>query len=288
MRILITGNRSYVGINLKRWLSQWPDKYSVDSISLKNDEWKNKDFSKYDVLFHTAAIVHKKEKSEMKDIYYRINRDLTVEVAKKAKKEGVKQFIFMSSMSVYGLDGKIGEEVVITKATRCIPTTLYGKSKLEAENELKKLEDGQFCITIIRAPMVYGPNCPGNYTRLKKLVMKTRVFPMVNNKRSMIFIDNLCEFIRLLIDNRESGLFFPQNKEYVNTSELVRLITKENSKNIYFSRILTYGINLFGKRVSVLNKVFGNLVYDLDLSSYKDFGYYVVDFEKSIELCEKK
>jgi UDP-glucose 4-epimerase len=288
MRILITGNKSYVGMNLKRWLSQWPDKYSVDFVSLRNDEWKIKDFSKYDVLFHVAAIVHKKEELEMEDIYYKINRDLTVEVAKKAKAEGIKQFIFMSSMSVYGLEGKIGEEVVITKDTRCIPTTLYGKSKLEAENKLKKLEDEQFCIAIIRAPMVYGPNCPGNYTRLKKLVMKTRVFPMVNNKRSMIFIDNLCEFIRLLIDNREHGLFFPQNKEYVNTSELVRLITKENSKNIYFSRILTYGINLFGKRVSVLNKVFGNLVYDLDLSSYKDFEYNVADLEKSIKICEKK
>jgi UDP-glucose 4-epimerase len=288
MRILITGKKSYVGINLKKWLAQWPDKYSVDSISLKNDEWKNKDFSKYDVLFHVAAIVHKKEKPEMKNIYYRINRDLAVEVAKKAKEEGVKQFIFMSSMSVYGLDGKIGEDVVITKDTPCNPNTFYGKSKLEAENELKKMEDEHFRIGIIRAPMVYGPNCPGNYTRFKKLVMKTPVFPLINNKRSMVFINNLCEFIRLLIDNQDRGLFFPQNKEYVNTSEMVRLIAKENYKKIYFSRILAFGIKLFKRQVNILNKVFGNLVFDLELSSYKDFEYCVTDFEKSIELCEKK
>ncbi|AZR73932.1 UDP-glucose 4-epimerase [Anoxybacter fermentans] len=288
MRILITGNKSYVGMNLKRWLSQWPDKYSVDSISLRNDEWKNKDFSKYDILFHVAAIVHKKEKSEMEDIYYKINRDLTVEVAKKAKEEGVKQFIFMSSMSVYGLNGKIGEDVVVTKNTQCNPNTFYGKSKLEAENELKKIEDEHFRIVIIRAPMVYGPNCPGNYTRLKKLVMKIPVFPLVNNKRSMIFIDNLSEFIRLLIDNQDRGLFFPQNKEYVNTSELVKLIAKENSKNIYLSRVLAFGIKLFGRRVKVLNKVFGNLVFDLDLSSYEDFKYCVADLKKSLEICEKK
>jgi UDP-glucose 4-epimerase len=288
IKILVTGSKSYVGTSLKKWLGQWPNKYSVDFISLRNDEWKNRDFFEYDVLFHTVAIVHKKEKPEMKGLYYKINRDLTVEVAKKAKKEGVKQFIFMSSMSVYGLNGKIGEAVIITKDTPCNPNTFYGKSKLEAESELKKIEDRQFRVAIIRAPMVYGPNCPGNYTRLKKLVMKTPVFPLINNKRSMIFIDNLCEFIKLLIDNKDHGLLFPQNKGYVNTSELIRLIAKENSKKIYFSRILTYVINFFGKKISVFNKVFGNLVFDLDLSSYRDFKYCVVDLERSVEICEKE
>lgn len=95
--ILITGEKSYIGTSLKKWLSQWPDKYSIDTVSLRNDEWRNRDFSKYDVLFHAVAIVHKKEKSEMEDIYYKVNRDLAVDVAKKAKQEGIKQFIFMST-----------------------------------------------------------------------------------------------------------------------------------------------------------------------------------------------
>lgn len=287
-KILITGEKSYVGTSLKKWLAQWPDKYGVYFISLRNNGWKNKDFSRYDVLFHTVAIVHKKERKGMEDIYYKINRDLTIEVAKKAKKEGVRQFIFMSTMAVYGLDGKIGEDVVITENTPCNPYTFYGKSKLEAESKLRELEDEYFRVAIVRAPMIYGPNCPGNYMRLKKLVMRIPIFPLINNKRSMIFIDNLCEFIRLLIDNQDCGLCFPQNREYINTSELVKLISKENFRNIYFSRILAYGINFFGKRISILNKVFGNLVYDLELSAYKDFEYCVFNLQKSIELCERK
>jgi len=285
--ILITGERSYIGTKLKEWLKRWPDKYNIDTISLKNDEWRNKDFSKYDVLFHAAAIVHKKEKPEMEDIYYKVNRDLTIEVAKKAKREGIKQFIFMSTVSVYGLVGKVCGDVVIAGDTPCSPITFYGKSKLEAENELRKLEDERFRIAIIRAPMVYGPDCPGNYTRLKKLVMKSPVFPLINNKRSMIFIDNLSEFIRLIVDNQDYGLFFPQNREYVNTSDLVKLIAKYNSKNIYLSKELAFVVKLFGKRVPIINKVFGNLIFDLGLSSYRNFEYCIADLERSVEACER-
>jgi len=285
-KILITGANSYIGTSFEKWVLQYPEKYSVDTIDMKEETWREKSFKGYDVVFHVAGIAHVSSNPRMKDLYYKVNRDLTIEAAKKAKAEGVKQFIFMSSMSVYGINGLIGEDIVITRDTPCKPNTLYGRSKLEAEKELKKLEDKHFRIAIIRAPMVYGPNCPGNYTRLKELVIKTPVFPMINNKRSMIFIDNLSEFIRLLIENQEKGLFFPQNKEYVDIVELVRLIAKKNKKNMYFSRSLGFGIKFLGKRISVFKKVFGNLVFDLNLSSYKDFEYNIVDFEKSIECCE--
>lgn len=261
-KILITGKKSYVGTNLKKWLTQWPDKYSVDSISLRNDEWKNKDFSKYDVLFHTAAIVHKKEKREMEDIYYKINRDLTIEVAKKAKEEGVKQFIFMSTMAVYGQEGKIGEEVIITRKTKPSPKTYYGKSKLEAEFELNKLSDDKFSVVILRPPMIYGPNCPGNYAKLKKLALITPVFPMINNRRSMLYIDKLCQYVKEYIDDEVEGVFLLQDDEYVNTSLLVKKIAEENGKKIYLSKSMGWMIKLFGKRVNLINKVFGNLIYD--------------------------
>jgi UDP-glucose 4-epimerase len=288
LRILITGDKSYIGINLKKWLSKWPDKYKIDSITLKDDSWQKIDFSCYDVLFHVAAIVHKKEKHGMMDLYNRINRDLAIKVAEKAKKSGVKQFVFMSSMSVYGLEGKIGEDIIINMETPCKPNTFYGKSKLEAEKELEKFSDETFRVAIVRAPMIYGPDCPGNYSRLRNIVMKVSIFPFIHNQRSMLFIDNLCEFLRLLINNEDSGLFFPQNKEYVSTNNLVNLIAEQHHKKIVFSRFIGIPILFWGKHIGILNKLLGSLTFDMNLSSYRDFEYCVVNLENSVEICENK
>ncbi|PEZ83310.1 MULTISPECIES: NAD-dependent epimerase/dehydratase family protein [Bacillaceae] len=287
MRILVTGEKSYVGINLKKWLSQWHHIYEIDFISLKDEKWKSLDFSVYDVLFHVAALVHKKEQQEMESLYYKVNRDLTVELANKAKKEGIKQFIFMSSISVYGLDGDLNKNVIIDNNTPCVPSSFYGKSKLEAEIQINKLHDENFKIAIVRAPMIYGAHCPGNYSRLRKIALKTPLFPSIVNQRSMIFIDNLSEFIRLLIEGKSEGVFFPQNKEYINTAELVQLIANQNSRKIISLKSLAYGVKLIGKEMRIVNKVFGSLVIDSSLSEHFEFDYCIADLPKSIEICEK-
>lgn len=287
MKILITGNTSYAGRSLEKWLLQWPDKYLIEYISLRNEEWKDKDFSLYDVIFHVAAIVHQKEKPEMEELYYRVNRDLTIALANKAKNAGVKQFIFMSTLSVYGLVGTVGKEVMINKDTPCRPNSFYGKSKLEAEGLLERLQNEDFKVAILRVPMIYGPNCPGNYEQLRRITDKTPIFPSINNNRSMIFIDNLSEFVRLLIDNQDNGLFFPQNLEYINTSYLVALIAKEKHKNIYLSKFLSLGVSLLAIRIKIVNKVFGNLTIDSNLSNYRDYKYCVVDLVESVKRCEK-
>ncbi|MGW8424549.1 NAD-dependent epimerase/dehydratase family protein [Peribacillus simplex] len=286
MNILITGEKSYVGNCLKEWLCKWDGKYKVDSITLKNDCWRDIDFSKYDVLFHVAAVVHKRESPEMEESYYKVNKHLALEVANKAKQSGIKQFIFMSSMSVYGLDGEVGDVLVINKNTPCMPNTLYGKSKLDAELELHKLTDDNFVVTIIRAPMIYGPGCPGNYKKLRKLVLNNMIFPKLSNQRSMIFIDNLTEFIRLIMDNKKNGIFYPQNKEYVDTSVLIKLIAKQNSRKLIFSPVLGVIVKILGKRIKVLKKIYGNLVIDSHLSQ-SDFDYCVFTLEESIKMCEK-
>lgn len=286
-KILITGLNSYVGISLEKWLGKYRDKYSIDLISLRNDLWKEKDFSEYDVLFHVAALVHKKEQSQSEKLYYKINCDLTIELANKAKKAGIKQFIFMSTLSVYGFEGKVGKEVSINRRTQCKPITLYGKSKLKAEVELNKVANDDFNIVIIRAPMIYGKDSPGNYLRLRKLALITPVFPKIQNQRSMIFVDNLSEFIRLIIDNQESGLFFPQNHEYVNTNELVKLIAMEHKKRLFLSNLMGRGVKLLAN-MSTVNKVFGNLVISPELSNYLEFKYCVTDLKESIMKSEKK
>lgn len=261
-KILITGLGSYIGTSLECYLVRDPGKYKVDTIDMMENSWKNKDFSAYDSVFHVAGIVHAKETKKAENLYYTVNRDLAVEVAKKAKVEGVRQFIFMSSMAVYGSVEKIGVEKIITDKTPTNPNSFYGKSKLEAEDRLRQLADTNFKIVILRPPIVYGPNCPGNYARLEKLAMQIPVFPMIENKRSMIHIDKLCHYLKTYIDYEATGLFFPQDDEYVNTSILVQGIAEKNGKKIFLSKSLGWFIKFIGKRIKFINKVFGNLVYE--------------------------
>jgi len=261
-KILITGKNSYVGTSLKKYLSQLPDIYKIDTISLRDGGWKKKDFSCYNVIYHVAAVVHKKEKPEMESLYYKVNRDLPIELATKAKNEGIKQFIFISTMAVYGNDGEIDENIVIGKDTLTNPKTYYGKSKLSAEIELNKLNDDKFKVVILRPPMIYGPNCTGNYSRLEKLALKVPIFPMINNQRSMLHIDRLSKYVKGYIDDEIGGLFLPQDEQYVNTSLLVKKIAKDNDKKMYLSKVLGFIVKLVGKRISLVRKVFGNLVYE--------------------------
>lgn len=277
-RILITGKNSYVGVNFKNWLAQWPENYEVEEVSVRGEEWKKKDFSKFDTVLHVAGIAHIKETKENQSLYYKVNKHLAYEIAKKAKEAGVRQFVFLSSMSVYGIDNGI-----IYKNTPLKPLSAYGKSKLEAEELIKKLQDSTFIVSTIRPPMIYGKGCRGNYPKLARLALKTPFFLNVSNKRSMIYIDNLCEFIKKLIDNHSEGLFFPQNNEYVNTTEMVRLIAEFHEKNILMTKVFNPLLNLL--KVRMLNKVFGDLVYDMKISEYQS-EYRVCGFEKSIALTE--
>ncbi|MED3623921.1 NAD-dependent epimerase/dehydratase family protein [Neobacillus thermocopriae] len=277
-KVLITGKNSYVGTRLMTWLGNFPDRYSIDSISLRDDSWKDKDFSGYDVVVHVAGIAHIKETKENAELYYRVNRDLAYEVAQKAKIECVKQFIFLSSMSVYGK-----ECGVIDKSTPLKPKSNYGKSKLQAEELITTLEDPYFKVAILRPPMIYGKGCKGNYPRLANLAVKIPVFPLIENKRSMIFIDNLCEFIRLIIDDYCAGVFFPQNEDYVCTSEMVKIVAELHGTNIRLTKMFNPLLRIL--RVRTINKVFGDLIYDKQLDEFKN-RYTIYDFKTSISLTE--
>lgn len=279
-KILITGANSYIGSKFKEWVKNYPGEYSVEMMSVRNDSWKNISFADFDVVYHVAGIVHKKEKRKNKDIYYKINRDLTVNIAKKAKKDGVKQFIFLSTMSVYGLD-----EGIIDYKTDLNPKTNYGKSKLQAENLLKKLDSDNFKVIILRPPMVYGKECKGNYRRLSNLARITPIFPDIDNKRSMIYIDHLSELVRLLIENNERGLILIQNKDYVNTSFMVSLISNFYGNKIRFTKL--FNSLLIRLRINTVKKIFGNLVYDKEACKYVD-KYNLYSFRQTIEFTERE
>ena len=282
-RILITGEGSYIGRSFKRYVSSRED-VQVDELDVRGEAWKEKDFSSFDVILHLAAIVHISNPSkEMESVYNQVNTQLPYELAQKAKGEGVKQFIFMSSMSVYG---EVLGDRVITNDTQERPDSFYGKSKLAAEQLLTELESEDFKLAVLRPPMVYGHQAKGNYKRLSKLAQKLPVFPLVKNERSMIYIDNLCEFIRLIVQNQDSGVFYPQNQDYVNTSQLVKEIKRTHGQRVALLPAFNWILKGLSRYVSTLNKLFSDLTYEKEMSSYPQ-SYQVADFRSSIEKTEK-
>ncbi|MFL2133615.1 NAD-dependent epimerase/dehydratase family protein [Desemzia sp. FAM 23990] len=284
-KILITGKNSYVGNQLADWLNKEPEKYTVVKESVRDGKWKEIDFSVFDVVVHVAGIAHQDTKKDQEELYYKVNTNLTIDIATKAKAEGVQQFIFMSSMIVYGGSSRIGETKVITKETTPDPVNFYGNSKLLAENGILPLQSEDFNIAVIRPPMIYGKDSKGNYPILAKFAKISPIFPDIDNQRSMLHIDNLTELIRLIIDDQEKGIFFPQNKEYVKTAEMVKLIAKVNGKKIQLTKLFNPLLNKLGSNLPVVNKVFGNLLYDKELSKYKR-TYTINNLEESIRITE--
>lgn len=284
-RILITGKNSYIGNSFEKWVSDKPEEYKIDKISVRDDSWKETDFSVYNTVLHLAGIAHVSRDPKLEEKYYRVNRDLTIEVAEHAKEQGVKQFIFMSSIIVYG-DSTTSNQV-IDRNTVPRPSNFYGNSKLQAEKGIQSFQDNCFNIVIIRPPMIYGKGSKGNYPKLAKAARKLPVFPDIENQRSMLHIDNLCEFIKLMIDNNEFGLFFPQNKECVKTSEMVKKVGEFYGKNIKLTKVFNPFLKPLIGKVGIANKVFGNLTYDHTLSYY-NYEYCLVDFQESIEATERR
>jgi len=282
-RVLITGKNSYIGSKFLQWVKQNHIAFEVETVSVRDESWKNIKFSHYDTVLHLAGIAHVSTDPKLEDIYYKVNRDLSLEIAKYSKEAGVKQFILMSSIIVYGDSTPAKKQ--IDRNTTPIPSNFYGKSKLQAEEGISLLESDSFKVAIIRPPMVYGKDCKGNFPRLSKIAQKFPIFPDYDNIRSIIHIDNLCEFIKLLIENEDRGLFFPQNKELVKTSQLVKLLAEIHGKNIKFTRIFNPFIKFLVRYIPLFNKVFGNLAYTKEISRYKE-NYQVRDLEESIKLTE--
>lgn len=288
-KILITGEGSYVGTSVERYLHKWGKKYQVNTVDMIDGAWRTKDFSQYDVVYHVAGIAHADTghvSEERKELYYKINTDLVVETAKKAKLDGVKQFIFMSSAIVYGDSAPIGKSKIITKDTIPSPANFYGDSKLQAENGILALQDNNFKVVILRPPMIYGKGSKGNYPVLSKVAKILPVFPYVRNERSMLYIENLCEFVKLIIDNNEQGIFHPQNGEYSDTTELVKMIAEAHGKKIRIVRGFGWALRIMSYMSGLVNKAFGNLSYDMELSEYKE-NYIICGLRDSIERTEE-
>lgn len=292
-KVLITGANSYIGVSFEKYVADhYTSNLSIDTVNMIDGSWRQKDFSVYDIVYHVAGIAHAdvgNVSDKVKSEYYAINTDLAIETAKKAKAEGVKQFVFMSSAIIYGDSAPYGKAKIITRETRPVPANFYGDSKLQADLGIQSLSDANFLTCILRPPMIYGKRSKGNYPILAKIAKKLPVFPDCNNQRSMLYIENLCEFLCQIMLRGESGIFFPQNAEYIRTSQMVKIIAEVCGHKIAVSKAWNWVVKVAaaipGKPRRLANKAFGNLTYDQSISKYW-FEYQIVDLKTSIERTE--
>ena len=291
--VLITGENSYIGTSFEKWVAdKYSEEISISTLDMLDPSWIDKDFSAYDCIFHVAGIAHAgvgNVTEETKKKYYSVNCDLAFETAKKAKSEGIKQFVFMSSAIVYGDSAPFGKKKLITSETNPSPANFYGDSKWQADKKIREIETDSFKVAVLRPPMIYGKGSKGNYPLLAKMAKKLPIFPNVDNERSMLHIDNLCEFLSQIVLREERGIFFPQNAEYIRTSDMVRIIADVAGHKIRVGREWNWAVivasHIPGKISTLTNKAFGNLAYDQSLSDY-DFEYRVVNLRESIEKTE--
>ena len=288
-KILITGANSYIGCSFRQYAMQhYAADFSIDTMDVRGDAWRQKDFKGYDCILHVAGIAHAdvgRVSEKEKEAYYQVNTNLAIAVAEKAKAEGVGQFILMSSMIIYGGAKRI------TKEIEPKPSNFYGDSKWQADQAIRALAAENFAVTVLRPPMVYGKGCKGNYQVIAKYARTAPIFPEVMNERSMLYIENLCEFLCVVIKEQRAGIFFPQNKELVNTCEMVKEIAKVNGHQLctisWLKPFVAIGRKMPGKIGELCQKAFGSSYYELEMSEY-DFEYRVVDFQESVRRTEEK
>lgn len=279
--ILIVGKDSYIGNHISVWLSRYG--YHVDQLDTMTDEWKSYDYSGYDSIVHVAGIVHLPNCNDW-TLYKAVNAEMPVLIATMAREQGVKQYIFLSTMGVYGVEKELRPNVIDRK-TPLNPIGMYGRSKLMAEQGLQNLQNKYFNVVCIRPPSVYGKGCRGGY--IGGFTSMARRLPVVpaaykDVKQSFIYIDNLCEFIRQIIVRNMNGVFCPQDDKTVNANELLKIISESIGKKYIESKALGFCVKLLSFS-SIVKKAYGGVEYSPELSYIEDIDYVVVPFDEGMQ-----
>ena len=251
MKLLLTGSSGFIGSYFQ---SHYSDRYDIETFSFLKDDLKSLDLMRIDTVVHLSALVHQMG-GAAKEEYQRVNVDNTLALAQKAKQSGVKQFIFMSSVKVYGEES----DTPYSEATKCEPMDDYGVSKLEAENQLRELEDENFSVSVLRTPVVYGKGVKANILNLVKLVDKVPVLPFggIENRRSMVYIGNLCDMIDRICESKISGTFLAGDDKPVSTTELIEIIAKVRNR-----KVVLLNIPLFPQLLKTVKPSFYKRLYE--------------------------
>ena len=280
MRVKIIGKDSYIGNHIDQWLCS--KGYTVSQLDVLNEDWREYDYSSYDVIVHVAGIVHHPNCNDW-DLFKRVNADMPISVATMAKEQGVKQYVFLSTMGVYGVDKRLHPNV-IDKNTPLNARSMYGKSKLMAEEGLSNLQDDAFNVVVVRPPSVYGKGCRGGYiTGFARIAQKLPVIPSAYEdvKQSFIYIDNLSELVRLVIEKNLNGVFCPQDDKALSANELLRILSVSMGKRYISSWLLGLGVRLL-HFIPLVKKAYGGVEYSPELSSIKGVDYVVVPIEEGM------
>lgn len=282
-KIIIYGSGSYIGSHFQASLEQ--KGYDVIVIDSKKLKPENIDLLGVDVVIDVAGIAHIKITPDMESLFYKVNTDTAIELCKASKANGVGQFIYMSSMNVYG-----DTTEKIYSLEQEAPRNFYGRSKWLADCEIHKLSADCFRVVSLRPPVVYGYNCRGNFFELVKLAKYMPFVPAFRNTKSMIYIDYLSNILVQCVENNATGILHPQNAEYTSTIDIIKAIRTALGKKT----ITIYGFNWLIRFLMKVNcqfeRAFSDDYYDKKFSTYKDNSYNRGDFKKSIynSVCWKK
>lgn len=271
--LMITGASGFIGSN---FIERYKDKYNIIPVDLLKIKPEEIDFRGVDTVLHLAALVHQM-KGAPREKYFEVNTELTRQVAEEAKKQGVRHFVFYSTVKVYGYDGDLyNHNIILNEESECKPMNdPYGESKWEAEKILRRLEDDNFKIGIIRPPMVYGKGVKGNMESLIKLVKMLPILPFNydKNRRSLVNIENLMYLTALVIDKEASGVFLPLDEKNISLKEIVEGIEKAyNLKRINIPMIQPVFWLLTKLKPNIMVRLFGTLQFDNQLTKEK-LGY---------------
>lgn len=309
MKVLVTGASGFVGrhlceafyqqaINFIPVVRAADEQFLLKKQALITDIDEETDWSSalavVDSIIHLAAHVHQMDRANQDnaDVYFKLNFLSTMALATQAAKAGVKRFVFISSISVYGVHESTN---VINENTTCNPQSHYAYSKYQAELGLLALgrQEGME-IVIIRPPLVYGPSNKGNFLKLLDLVRSGLPLPFgyVDNKRSMVFVDNLVDLLVTVTKHPKAAgqVFLVSDDEDVSTSKLVKSVALALGKKPRLLAVpmllLRALLVIFGKRV-ISQQLLGSL--RLDISKTKKLLNWTppVSFEDGIKKTAK-
>ena len=229
MKVVITGISGFVGQNLSTFLKD--KQLEVKALPLRNIDWKQKLDKNAEAIIHLAGKAHDTSNTSSAEEYFKVNRDLSLELFKEFLNSDIQDFFYFSSVKAVAdtVDGVLTEDVQPNAFTP------YGKSKLEAETYLlnQELPKGKR-VFIIRPCMIHGPGNKGNLNLLYKVVEKGLPWPLASfeNKRSFLSIDNLNFLIFEMLNNKEvaSGVYNFADDKSISTNQLVEIIAKSSGK----------------------------------------------------------